>query len=122
MRRATISAAGARRGRPRLCGLVLEALAAAGVEPQVPRFAMRGHEPGAVVAFLVDVGLQRAAPDDAREGDILLSFPAPRQAHLAVRTDSGFVEANAGLRRVTERLWDGTGRWHSAWRLAGETD
>ncbi len=50
-------------------------------------------------------------------GDLLLTFPATRQAHLAVRTEKGFVEANAGLRRVVERPWQSGEGWHSAWRV-----
>ena len=37
-----------------------------------------------------------------RAGDVLLLRPADHQLHLAVRTESGFVHAHAGLRRVVE--------------------
>ena len=37
-----------------------------------------------------------------RPGDLILMSVGDRQAHLAVRTDVGFVHAHAGIRRVVE--------------------
>lgn len=55
--------------------------------------------------------------DGAGAGDILLCRVSPAQLHLAVRTDSGVVHADASLRRVVER--PGAPPWPviAAWRL-----
>lgn len=45
----------------------------------------------------------------ARAGDLLVLRSAPRQLHLAVMTDRGFVHADARLRRVVET--PGTSSW-----------
>jgi hypothetical protein len=57
------------------------------------------------------------APRKAVPGDILLSAPATRLIHLAVRSFEGIVEAHAGLRRVVERPLGSDERWDSCWRL-----
>lgn len=98
-------------------GLALRAMAAAGCSLSAPRLPMRGHSPDQVKGWLLAAGFQELAVAGSRQGDLLLSFPATRQAHLAVRTAGGFVEANAGLRRVVERPWEMGEGWHSAWRL-----
>ena len=97
-------------------GLAARALAAAGWVLEVPRLPMRGHAPDEILASLRLAGFALREVEFARPGDLLLAFPATRQAHLAVRTGTGFVEAHAGLRRVVERPWS-VGGWHSAWRL-----
>lgn len=98
-------------------GLAIRALHAGGWEQDIPRLPLRGHAPEQVLKWLVEAGLMEGAVSGALPGDILLAYPATRQAHLAVRTSAGFVEANAGLRRVVERPWDAGLGWHSAWRL-----
>lgn len=103
-------------------GLVVEALRAGGVVLEVPIYPMRGHERGRVIAAMEACGLVRVALPRCCEGDVVLAFPAVRQAHLGIRTATGIIEANAMLRRVAERLWEGGAGWHSAWRLAGEFD
>lgn len=101
-------------------GLVLLSMGAAGVELDVPKLALRGHGEQQVLHRLSSLGFQPLSVGASACGDILLSFPATRQAHLAIRTWQGFVEANAALRHVVERLWDGGEGWHSAWRLHWE--
>nr|WP_255696686.1 peptidoglycan endopeptidase [Sandaracinobacteroides sayramensis] len=96
-------------------GLALRALAAGGCRVDMPRLPMRGHSVEQVHGWLCAAGFARLEVEEASPGDLLLSFPATRQAHLAVRTAEGFVEANAQLRRVVERPWGGGGVWDSAW-------
>jgi cell wall-associated NlpC family hydrolase len=98
-------------------GLVLESLKATGIQLLVPKLAMRGHAERQVLCRMQELGLQQYPVHQAIVGDVLLAFPATRQTHLAVRTETGFVEANAALRRVVERPWAGGVGWHSAWRL-----
>ena len=69
---------------------------------QVPSaYRLRGdHEQrlrAALGRFFRDV-----PPTKARAGDLLLLKVADDQLHLAVATDSGFVHADAGRRRVVE--------------------
>lgn len=97
-------------------GLAARAMAAGGSAIEVPRLPLRGHAPDAVFGWLRLAGFVRRDVDAAEPGDLLLGFPATLQAHLAVRTSGGFVEAHSGLRRVVERSWAADG-WHSAWRL-----
>lgn len=110
------------RGREGLdcLGLVLEASAAAGARLAVPSLPMLGHGRSDVFGWMRESGLREVELAMALPGDILLAFPATRQAHLGIRTAQGVVEANARVRRVVVRPWqDGVG-WHSAWRLRWE--
>lgn len=101
-------------------GLVLGAYGSVGIRFEVPLLAMVGHDRRKVFGWMRQSGLFEISLGRSLPGDILLSFPATRQAHLGIRVASGFVEANARLRRVIERPWaDGAG-WHSAWRLCWE--
>lgn len=103
-------------------GLVLRALRGGGWGLDVPRLPLRGHSAEQIFAWMGEAGLWELRVSDARPGDILLTFPATRQAHLAIRTQQGFVEANAGLRKVVERPWHEGSGWHSAWRAGSRPD
>ena len=46
--------------------------------------------------------LTRVAEGDVRPGDLMLLAVATDQVHLAVKTNVGFVHADAGLRKVAE--------------------
>ena len=61
-------------------------------------------------------GFIRIAPVAAAEGDMLLVQSGPAGLHIVVLTDSGYVHADARLRRVVEV--PGQGPWPilSAWR------
>lgn len=99
-------------------GLAIRAVAGAGLVVEVPRHPLRGHSPEQVTRWLSAAGFVRWDLSRAEPGDLLLAFPATRLAHLAVRSSTGFIEANAGLRRVVERPWRCGEGWHSAWRSA----
>ena len=57
--------------------------------------------------------------DGEAVGDVLLCRVSPAQLHLVVRTETGFVHADAGVRRVVER--PGAVPWPvvMAWRKEG---
>ena len=80
---------------------------------------MRGHGEEQIARWFRQVGFVDRVVAEASPGDVLLAFPATLQAHLGVRTPTGFVEANALLRRVVERPWLAGDGWHSAWRFEG---
>ena len=80
---------------------------------------MRGHGEEQIARWFRQAGFVDRVVAEASPGDVLLAFPATLQAHLGVRTPTGFVEANALLRRVVERPWLAGDGWHSAWRFKG---
>ncbi len=90
-------------------GLVALALRAGGYSGAVPSgYALRGGDWGLLDRVLVRVGI-------AEPGDVLLMAAGPGQVHLGITTASGFVHADAGLRRVVERPgappWPVLGIW-----------
>lgn len=94
-------------------GVAAAALRAAGWRGDAPTgYPLRGGDPGRVAALL-DARFARAT--DARAGDLMLIATGPGQLHLGVRTDGGFVHADAGLGRVVERPgappWPILGAW-----------
>ena len=80
-------------------------------------YALRGGDSARVAAGLDAAGLVRVRMDHARRGDVVLALAGPGQWHLAVKTDGGFVHADAGLRRVVERPgalpWPVIGIWRA---------
>lgn len=95
-------------------GVVALALRAGGYAGAVPSgYALRGGDPARVAAVL-DAALARA-DGAAAAGDVMLMRAGPGQVHLGVRTRSGFVHADASLRRVVERPgappWPVLGCW-----------
>ena len=97
-------------------GLVLLALADAGLSPPVPpSYFLRGTSPDAVATAMGDAGLERVA--EAGVGDIILVRSGPMQLHLMIRADGGHVHAHASLGRVV--FMPGASPWPvlSCWRL-----
>ncbi|MBV9842783.1 MAG: peptidoglycan endopeptidase [Sphingomonadaceae bacterium] len=104
-------------GRDRAHGLDCIGLAAHATGLPAPcGYALRGGSPERLAAGLAAAGLAPTAAPGA--GDLLLVTPGPAQFHLIVLTGTGFVHADAGLRRVVET--PGSPRWPvlGAWRLA----
>ena len=98
-------------------GLAALAMAAGGRSGPVPTgYRLRGGDRRAVEAVAGD---ELVAADGERAGDLLLFAAGPGQLHLAVRTDAGFVHADAGLGRVVERPGDAPWPLLAAWRLEG---
>jgi lipoprotein Spr len=95
-------------GRSRDVGLDCVGLAALAFGVQAPaRYTLRGGDAAAIGAMIDRTGLRRV--DSVRPDDLLLCLAGPGQLHLLVRTDHGFVHADAGLRRVVEA--PGMPRW-----------
>jgi hypothetical protein len=72
-----------------------------GVSAVPAGYALRGGRVEDVLAAIDAAGLLRGdgEPD---AGALMLLLGGPFQLHLAIRTDLGFVHADAALRRVTE--------------------
>jgi lipoprotein Spr len=83
-------------------------------------YALRGGSLARLGAGLQAIGLQLCADEAAAPGDVLVLRPAPEQLHLAVATGTGFIHADAGLRRVVERPlplpWPCLARWRAPQR------
>ena len=68
-------------------------------------YRIRGDHRREVMASLAK-WFWRVGKLDARAGDLMLLSVASDQLHLAVRTENGFVHADAGLRRVVHTPGD----------------
>lgn len=113
--RAAVGARFRLHGRDPATGLDCVGLAALALGIDAPTgYALRGGDADAVAARL-DAMLARA--DGVAAGDLLLLRTGPGQLHLAIRTDGGFVHADAALRRVVERPggppWPVLGTWRT---------
>src|SRR5262245_6525987 len=64
-------------------------------------YRLRGDHRREILAVL-DHWFRRIGAKRQRPGDLLLLAVTADQYHLAIRTDAGFVHADAGLRRVVE--------------------
>jgi murein DD-endopeptidase / murein LD-carboxypeptidase len=64
-------------------------------------YTLRGQYRDELGAALAE-HFRRVPNRQLRPGDVMLMSTGPRQAHLAVRTEAGFVHAHAGIRRVVE--------------------
>ena len=97
------------------------AAAAAGIAATRIRgdYALHGASLAEIEHGLCDLGCQPVPGDAAEPGDVIVCRAGPEQLHLLVATESGFVHADAGLRRVVER--PGPVPWPvlGVWRLAG---
>lgn len=70
-------------------------------------------------AELAAAGFRRVA--EAATGDCILFEPAPGQAHFAIASDVGIVQAHLGVGRVVECPPDPAWAVRSVWRF-GEAD
>ena len=69
---------------------------------EVPRdYRLRGNHLPRLIKELARF-FRPVSPTELRCGDLMLLQAGPRQVHLAVRTQVGFVPAHAGIRRVVE--------------------
>ncbi|MFN3591477.1 MAG: NlpC/P60 family protein [Thermaurantiacus sp.] len=99
-------------------GLALACARSAGLSVDAPAdYRLRGHCATLVADSLARQGFRRVHDQAARPGDLLLTFPAENQAHLALLTDRGVVEADCALRRVVERPLGARRAQSSAWRF-----
>ncbi len=65
-------------------------------------YALRGGSEAGIRSLVAQTGLHAIAVQAAAAGDLLLFETGPMQWHLAVSTGTGFIHADATLRRVTE--------------------
>lgn len=88
------------------------------VETMPRDYALRGGTSARVAAGAVAAGLRPIDPLAAEAGDLLMVEAGPRQFHLLVRTDAGFIHADARLRRVVEvpgpPPWPVLGAWRDS--------
>jgi cell wall-associated NlpC family hydrolase len=63
-----------------------------------------------------EVGFIRIPPAAAREGDVLAVSPGPAALHVVILTDTGYIHADARLRKVVEVRGDVPWSRVSAWR------
>jgi murein DD-endopeptidase / murein LD-carboxypeptidase len=101
-------------GRDPATGLDCVGVVAVATGVEAPRgYALRGGCAAEVTKALLAHGF--VAVGEARAGDVLLMRTGPAQLHLGVKTESGLVHADAGLRRVVERPgvpeWEVLGIW-----------
>lgn len=83
-------------------------------------YALRGHVPAEIERRLRGLGGRPVAAGRLEPGDVVLCRAGPEQFHLAVITPSGFVHADAGLRRVVLRPFPIPWATVSAWTFAEE--
>ncbi|MDQ3247071.1 MAG: peptidoglycan endopeptidase [Pseudomonadota bacterium] len=88
-------------------GVVLETF---GIAADAARadYLFRGDHGGELKSGLL-VYFRRISMRQLRSGDLLLLRAAADQFHLAVKSDAGFIHADAGLRKVVET--PGAPRW-----------
>jgi murein DD-endopeptidase / murein LD-carboxypeptidase len=83
-------------------------------------YALRGQRLAEIEQGLRGFGCRPVDPDALRTGDLAVCRTGPEQYHLAIVTPSGFVHADAGLRRVAHRPFPLIWPIESAWRLGKE--
>lgn len=98
-------------------GLAADALSHVGFSGVVPAdYALRGQYDELLCQFFGQAAF--AAVSSVRVGDFLAVRTAPRQLHLLIAVENGFVHAHAGLRRVvltpSPLPWPVFGHWRCA--------
>lgn len=112
-------------GRDPATGIDCVGLAAIAFGKAAPpaHYALRGGDETALARMIAETGLEDAPEGPGRAGDLVMVEAGPRQLHLAVLTATGFIHADAGLRRVVEV--PGPPRWPvlHVWRAgAGQSE
>jgi lipoprotein Spr len=98
------------------------AAAAAGVPAGAVRrdYALRGQRLAEIEHELCEFGWRPVPGGRTAPGDVIVCRTGPAQFHLVVSTGSGFVHADAGMRRVVERPWPLPWPVEGVWRAADE--
>jgi murein DD-endopeptidase / murein LD-carboxypeptidase len=103
-------------------GLLADALMSVGFHKDIPEsYSLRGHFSDTALAYFDGVQFAKISPGEAKKsGDFALVQMGPRQLHLVILADDGFVHAHAGLRRVV--LTPGPVPWPiiGHWRFIGD--
>lgn len=99
------------------------ALAAGIPIDRVPRdYALRGQSLAEIEHRLCDVGCRPVTGDTPDLGDVIICETGPAQFHVVIITPSGFVHADATLRRVVQRPYPIPWTVVGAWRFEMEDD
>jgi len=110
-------------GRDPATGLDCVGVAGVAFDRTLPpaRYPARGRNWELLATDAIEMGLREIVPGEARPGDLLIVEPGPGQIHTVVITPTGFVHADARLRRVVEA--PGRPEWPvlAAWRGYNET-
>lgn len=110
-------------GRDPAIGLDCVGLAAIAFDKAAPpaRYALRGGDVAALARMIARTGLRDVDEGPAGPGDLLMVDAGACQLHLVVLTRTGFIHADAGLRRIVEV--PGRPRWPilHVWRAMGES-
>lgn len=109
-------------GRDPNTGLDCVGVAAVSLDKTLPpaRYPARGRDWRVLAMVAGEMGLEPIFPGAARPGDLLMVEPGPGQIHMVVITPTGFVHADARLRKVVET--PGRPAWPvlAAWRGCDE--
>lgn len=104
-------------GRDPAFGLDCVGLAACALGVKAPGdYALRGGTAERVDTVARGCGLVAVPLDEATAGDLLLLDAGAGQLHLAILTESGFVHADARLRRIVETPGAPAAERRGAWR------
>lgn len=118
--RACVGARFRLQGRDPATGLDCVGVAAIAFGKHAPpaRYALRGGDEIALAEMIAASGLRDVDDDHGRPGDLVMVRAGLRQLHLIVLTFTGFIHADAGLRKVVEV--PGVPRWPTlhVWRAA----
>lgn len=102
-------------------GLVSHCLNEAGKKIVPPHdYTLRGNFSDRLSAFFESNGLVRAAITDVQPGDVGVVLCVPRQYHLLVRAEQGWIHAHAGLGRVVHMPDPSPWDLAQLWRLKGD--
>lgn len=77
-------------------------------------YPLRGGDVREIEAALRAAGFARVA--ESRAGDVIVLRPGPGQLHVAIRTETGVVHADAALRRIVARPGLPQGEVLGVWR------
>jgi len=109
-------------GRDPRTGLDCVGVAAVSINKALPpaRYSMREREWRISASMAAELGLREIFPGDVRAGDMMLVDVGPGQVHTVVMTPTGFVHADARLRKVVET--PGRPKWPvlAAWRACSD--
>jgi cell wall-associated NlpC family hydrolase len=83
-------------------------------------YGLYASKPNELNAQFEEAGFVRIAPASAGEGDVLVVRPGPMGLHVVILTGTGYLHADARLRKVVERPGQVPWPTLSAWRSPGD--
>lgn len=111
-------------GRDRASGLDCAGVVAVAFDKELPpaRYGLRGDH-GRIIGMVAEaMGLWPVFAGEERRGDLLIVEAGPGQVHMLILTATGFIHADARLRKVVEV--PGQSPWPvlAVWRGCDEED